>query len=373
MSKIFLIVNDPHAIMNFRFDLINALISRGHEVHVGAPLRKSDKNLLSQLNARGVFVHKIIMARRGQNPIVDILTFLNLVFISLKIKPDSVIAYTIKPIFYGMFASRLTKVPKPVSVITGLSYFMDGDTENSYFKSIVSKLYQKALNCASVVFCYNDDDFNLVKKCTDRPLIHKINGSGVNLARYPYTLLPPLSSGIKFLMMSRLLRSKGIVEYVSAAKKLRSKYPNTKFFLSGWFEKGIDNDKITEAEWEKLNDGNCVEYLGYNNDVTKIIDDIHVYTLPSYREGLPRSVMECMAMGRPIIVSDAPGCREVIVHGQNGFIVKKKSVDDLVSAMERFILNPELIPSMALISRDMAVEKYDVDKINEHIISILNL
>jgi glycosyltransferase involved in cell wall biosynthesis len=224
-------------------------------------------------------------------------------------------------------------------------------------------MYGFALAKVDKVFFQNRDDEHLL---ADLGVLSKetpavvINGSGVDLSYYDVATLP--AGQPTFLMICRLLGDKGVREYAAAASILRERQSPVCFRLVGWIDQNPDSIAPSELdEWVQDDD---VEYLGYLDDVRPAIANSSVYVLPSYREGTPRTVLEAMAMGRPIITTDAPGCRETVIDGENGFLVPVKSVDALVEAMQRFIDNPELAIEMGRRSREIAEEKYDVHKVN---------
>jgi glycosyltransferase involved in cell wall biosynthesis len=225
-------------------------------------------------------------------------------------------------------------------------------------------MYSASLRKATLVFFQNADDRNLFFE--DGILgrdssTFVVNGSGVDLNEYPYS--PITEKRPAFLMIARLLGDKGVREYVRAARLIRARNPDARFALAGWLD---DNpDSIRQVELDKWLESGHVEYLGRLEDVRGAISESSVYVLPSYREGTPRTVLEAMAMGRPIITTDGPGCRETVRHGENGFLVPVKSVSALVEAMQRFIDNPELAAEMGKRSREIAEERYDVHKVNE--------
>ncbi len=188
-----------------------------------------------------------------------------------------------------------------------------------------------------------------------------LNGSGVHLDKFP--VAPKPSSRASFLMIARLLEAKGVREFVAAASELRDLHSDVSFRLAGWID--TSPDSISRSELEEWIDQGHIEFLGRLNDVRPAIANSTVYVLPSfYREGTPRTILEAMAMGRAIITTDAPGCRETVIDGENGFLVPVKSIDALVDAMQKFINDPELAVRMGKRSREIAEEKYDVHKVN---------
>lgn len=360
-----MIASYPQSILGFRGKLIEALQSQGFEVHLAAPGLTNKIPIGAELIKRGVTIHNIPMYNTGMNPLHDLKTIYALFFLIKKIKPDYVLSYTIKPVIYGSIAACLAKVPKVFGLITGLGAMFIGSAtskKSKILRKLAECLYRFSLRKVTGVFFQNPDDQVLFQQ---RQILSSnvssmvVNGSGVDLTHYIETEHPSIPC---FLLIARLLGDKGIREYVAAAKQLKQKYPEVKFLLAGPF----DNNPAAIAKQE-LDDWiaeGAIDYLGPLDDVRSAITEASVYVLPSYREGTPRTVLEAMAMGRAIITTDAPGCRETVIEGKGGFLVPIKSVDKLVKAIERFIVEPDLAQIMGKQSRKMAERKYDVDKVN---------
>ncbi|OZB47243.1 MAG: glycosyltransferase family 1 protein [Polynucleobacter sp. 39-45-136] len=365
--KILLIAGMAESLVNFRGPLIADLQNRGLDVHVAAPDLFKGSSIYNQLQALGLTVHKFPMMRNGTNTLVDMWTVYFLWRLIRTIRPSVTLAYTIKPVIYGLCAAWLAGVPRRFALITGLGYVFEEDRSKAPLLYIVQKLYKFALCRASLVFFQNPDDLILFKA---RDILSKgvptcvVNGSGVDLVRFSFKKLnlSISASSIHFLFMGRFLSDKGIREYVHAARLIRRSHPNVKFMLVGWIDSNPNS--ISQDELDEWVADGSIELLGKMSDVRSAIESCSVYVLPSYREGTPRSVLEAMAMGRPIITTDAPGCRETVIEGENGFLVQVKDVDALVIAMSKFIMNPSLITTMGRRSREMAEEKYDVHKVN---------
>lgn len=373
-NSVLIIASYAKSLIKFRGDLINALVKKGHSVHVCAPELVSESETVNELVSRGATIHEVSMNRSGLNPIVDVKTFFQLLRVISSVKPVFVIAYTIKPVIYGMLSSALCKVKVPVALITGLGYAF---TENKGIKRssvqwLLKVLYRLALYNAKVVIFQNKDDCALFCKLAlvEPKKAGVVNGSGVNLREYSYTPVKDTKC-IKFLLIARLLKDKGILEYVAAARVLRAKYTNVEFGLVGWIDSNPAS--IARAALDEWVHDDIVKYYGHLEDVRPALINSCVYVLPSYREGTPRTVLEAMSIGRPIITTDVPGCRETVINGKNGYLVPAKSSDALANAMERFVLHPELIPVMSLESRKFAEEKYDVARVNEEMFKLINL
>ncbi len=290
-----------------------------------------------------------------------------------KIQPDIVLNYTIKPVIWGSFAARFAGVKQVASMITGLGYAFTDVTsfKRKSIHNIVSMLYKYALVCNQVVFFQNKDDVELFEQKkllgNTRPTI--INGSGVNLSHFYYSDLFPKK--ITFLMMGRLLKDKGIYEYVEAARRIKLEYDNVAFNLVGWLDHNPAS--VTEDELNTWCNEGIINFLGRQDDVRASLESASVFVLPSYREGTPRSVLEAMSMGRPVITTDAPGCRETVIDGENGYLVPVKSVEQLITSMKKFLSNPETIQHFGTRSRSFVTDKYDVYKVNHVIMDALGV
>lgn len=329
---------------------------------MAAPDLSATSPIRLELEARGVTVHEIPLRRTGTNPLADLQLVLNLVRLMARIRPDRVLGYTIKPVIYGTLAATFARVPKRFALITGLGYAFQGDGKRGLLRSLVQRLYSLALRSTHKTFFQNPDDESLFRTLKLLPASVPscvVNGSGVDVVAFK---VAPLPAGTRFLLIARLLGDKGVREYVEAARKVRDRYPETVFTLVGWIDE--NPDAIGKNELDAWIKEGVIEYLGRLRDVRPAIADCSVYVLPSYREGTPRTVLEAMAMGRAIITTDAPGCRETVVDGDNGVLVPVKAVDDLADAMLRFIEQPELAARMGQRARRIAEEKYDVHRVN---------
>jgi glycosyltransferase involved in cell wall biosynthesis len=374
--KILLIAGFAESLINFRGPLIRALQGKGFDVHVAAPNVHANKLICLQLNTMGLWIHQVPLQRTGTNPFADLRLAWSLFILLRKIAPDMVLSYTIKPVIYGTFAAWVAGVPKRFALITGLGYSFQGDGRRAYLQTLVQRLYRLALAKAQCVFFQNKDDLSLFQTRNLLSLntsVCVINGSGVDLNSYAVRPFPKtdLLGGVKFLFIGRLLGDKGIREYVQAAHMVKVKFPNAKFMLVGALDSNPNS--ISKSELESWLASSNVEFLGSLVDVRAAIEGCNVYVLPSYREGTPRTVLEAMSMGRPIITTDAPGCRETVLEGENGFLVPVKDVDALVKAMEKFILDSSLIPIMGKRSREIAEEKYDVQKVNAVMLNAMGI
>ena len=364
-----MIAGYPDSLLNFRGPLLNALVAAGLDVHVAAPDLPANSGVRQRLEALGVQVHEVRLNRTGMNPLSDLGSLFNLWRLMRRLKPDFSLAYTIKPVIYGNVAAWLARVPARFALITGLGYAFQGEAgQRSWLKCIVQNLYGFALAKVTKVFFQNPDDEALfydqgILDSADRKTV-VVNGSGIDVDSFTVAHFPET---IQFLLIARLLGDKGAREYVQAAMTVRKQYPDAVFGLVGWIDE--NPDAIDGDELQNWVDSGVVKFYGRLADVKTAIADSSVYVLPSYREGTPRTVLEAMAMSRAVITTDAPGCRETVVHGENGFLVPVKSTSELAAAMNHFIENPELVVAMGKESRLLAEEKYDVRKVNDHMLS----
>lgn len=368
--KILLIAGLADSLLNFRGPLIVALKDQGMDVHVSAPDLPVDSPTRLTLQAMGVTAHEVPLRRTGMNPVADLHAMLALHRLMQHIQPDMVLGYTIKPVIYGTLAAWLAGVPHRFVLITGLGYAFTGQPTGlrRVVKAAAQGLYRLALRRTHKVFFQNPDDEELFRHlgllCPSTPSVI-VNGSGVDVASFTHTPLPINST--HFLLIARLLGDKGVREYAHAAQRIRSLRQDVRFYLVGWIDENPDAIQQTELDdWVR---SGTLNYLGRLQDVRPAIAKCSVYVLPSYREGTPRTVLEAMAMGRAIITTDAPGCRETVVDGDNGYLVPVRSVDGLAQAMLRFIENPDLATRMGMRSRQIAEDKYDVRKVNAVMLS----
>jgi len=369
--KIVVVGNYAEFLFNFRGALLARLVFLGHDVVACAP---GDNSILAdQLAGIGVTYRSFPLERTGLNPFKDFRTFRALFNLFREIKPDVVLAYTVKPVVYGSLAARLAGVGNICSMITGLGYAFFGDSfkQHCVFQA-VRILYWTGLRCNSAVLFQNPDDLELFSSLG---LVSKkvksvlINGSGVDTDYYQFT--SQNKQVPVFLMIARLIREKGIIEFVEAARILKRQYPETIFRLVGPYYDGPT--AITEEQVKEWTQEGIIEYLGATSDVRPYIESTSVFVLPSYREGTPRTVLEAMSMGRPVVTTDVPGCRETVVDGENGFLVPPRDPRALADAMERFIASPALIEEMGVRARDIAVKRFDVHEVNRVIIRAIGL
>ncbi len=358
-KKIMIIAGFDQSLPLFRRELIESWLELGYDVVAAAP----GNRVAGQLKEMGVSYRQVPLERAGMDPIKDLRLFFSLISLIRKEKPDLLFLYTIKPVIYGALASIFSRKTTAYALITGLGYAFMAENEGSYLRKLIVFLYRQSLKACRKVFFQNPDDKKIFvkEKIVGEEKTVLVNGSGVNLEHFKQAPLP--EGFLSFLMIARLLKEKGVVEYVKASKMLKEKYPGVLFKLVGWvFE---DNPTaVNKKQLEEWKNEGCIELYGETEDVRSFLAGCSVYVLPSYREGTPRTVLEAMATGRPVITTDVPGCRETVKDGVNGILVPIKDAEALANAMERFILDDAIIEKMVKESRKMAEEKYDVHKVN---------
>lgn len=370
-----IIGNQAFSLLNFRGPLIADMVAKGLEIFALAPDYDDAKR--KAVRALGAEPVDISLSRTGTNPMRDVADMLRLAVVLRRLKPDITLGYAIKPVIYGTLAAWLARVPRRFAMIEGLGYVFTPSEGPEPFKrrllrGIVSMLYAAGLRHASQVFFLNKDDIDeFTKKGLVSPKrVFLLGGIGVNLDEWAPS--PTVTEPVTFLLAARLLREKGVVVYAKAASIIKQKHPNTCFILLG----SLDSNPgaLSRKEINAWVAEGILEWPGHVPDVRLWMAKASVFVLPSYyREGVPRSIQEMMAMARPVITTDAPGCRETVIDGENGFLVPVRDAEALATAMERFILNPSLIEKMGKASRRIAEERFDVQKINQVILREMGL
>lgn len=371
MKKIAIISSYGQSLISFRGELIKDLSSSNIRVFALAPdLDARMKEELINLGAQPVDYK---MSRVGVNPIADFLSFLS-IFAQLKnIKPNIVLSYFVKPVVYGSIAAWLLGVPRRIAMIEGLGYvftypIVELSQRVRLLRFLVTSMYRISLKLVDkIVFLNQDDRFDFLKlKLVNLSNSVCIGGIGIDLNKWRQ--MPASSVPTVFLMVARLLREKGVNEYAQAAKYVKLKYPETHFLLLG----GLDTNpgSIQLEQVSAWHEQGVLTWYGHV-PVAEYMKAASVFVLPSYREGVPVSTMEAMAMGRPVITTDVPGCRETVVNGVNGFLVPAQDAIGLAEKMIWFIENASSIPAMGAASRKMAEEKFDVHEINAKLMEIM--
>lgn len=372
-KTIAIIGNQGFSMVNFRGALIKDLVLRGHKVYALAP--EIGLEAAEALRSLGAGAIEIQLSRTGINPVKDAISILNLSILLKRLCPDVTLSYAAKPAIYGTLAAWFAGVGSRFAMIEGLGYvFVSPPKEGParrLLRRVVIGLYRLALSRSEKVFFLNPDDVadsvSLRLVAHDRPV--NIGGIGVDLEEWRE--VSPVISPVVFLFVGRLLKDKGILEFVSAAREVKSRHPEARFVIAGACD--INPQSIQQRDIEGWVSEGLVEWVGHV-PVQPIMRQASVFVLPSfYREGVPRSTQEAMAMGRPVVTTDSVGCRETVAHGRNGFLVPVRDPVGLAAAMKRFIDEPDLIVAMGRASREMAEERFDVRKVNAKIIETMGL
>jgi glycosyltransferase involved in cell wall biosynthesis len=367
MKKILVIGTEPSVLLNFRKDLLKSFLKSGFSVTtITNPMNGSESREFSSL---GVRTEKVTFSRNGLNPFSDIKVFFNLIR-KLRLGDASIVlAYTIKPVVWGGLTSRLLNLDF-YALITGLGFAFQGESfKRRFLTNLVTFLYKIALKNSKAVIFQNKDNRNIFieKGIVPRSKTHVVNGSGVNIKKYSISRFP--KTHFSFLCVSRLLGEKGLREYAAAARIVKDKFPDVKFDLVGPEDSSPDAISLEEVSgWSDY-----VNYNGSTNDVRPYIEECHIYVLPSHHEGLPRSTLEAMSMGRPILTTNAVGCKETVEEGINGFMVPVGSTIKLAEKMIWYIENEDKIQSMGKESRSIVENKFDVHKVNKEMLRILGV
>jgi len=325
MKKIIILSNHHAYTYNFRKEIIQRLLDENYEVHIVLPYGEK----VELLKEMGCHFIDLPLDRRGMNPFTDLKLLYNYYKIIKKVKPDAVMSYTIKPNIYGGMACRKLKVPFFPNV-TGLGTAVENEGTS---QKILVQLYKIAFKKASCVFFQNEEncDFFKIKKI-------KLNnfkvlpGSGVNVNHFSLLEYPPADT-IEFVFISRIMKEKGIDQYLDAANYIKQKYPFTKFHILGFCEDSYYEEKLKQMESEDI-----IEYHGMQNDVRKFHKISHCTIHPTYYpEGMSNVLLESAASGRPVITTDRSGCREIVDEGVNGYVVEQQNSNDLVRKIEQFL------------------------------------
>ena len=355
------------SLMNFRGDLLRALVAEGHRVTAMGPERHAATE--ARLAKMGVAFRAYPLARTGTNPVEDAQSLRALVGAFRALRPDAAVFYTMKPVIYGGLAARMAGVPERHALMTGMGHVYSPGAQrlrDRAVRRVSDGLYRAALKGARTVFTYNEADERDIR---ERRMIGastamvRVPGSGVDTARFRPRPPPPRPV---FAMIARLLRDKGVEEFVEAARILRPRWPEATFRLVGPFDPGRNGVRPEAVEaWVKEG---AILYDGAVSDVRPVLEEASAFVLPSfYREGVPRTILEAMACGRAVVTTDLPGCRDAVEDGANGFLVGPRDAESLAAALLRFRDRPELLARMGERARQAAA-RFDVHRVNRLIL-----
>lgn len=362
-KKVLLICGISQTVITFRLSLIKAMQNKGYIVSVIA----LDDDYKDEILANGIEFYSVDAENRSLNPF-GMKKLQNEYYALIKsIIPDMVFSFMLKPNIFGVRAARKAGVNLIFSMVEGVGdVFIYNNFKWRIIRKFVCKMYQRSFKYSKKIFFLNNDDKSefLSRKLLKTEQCEIIDGIGVDVNYFGYK---PIENYNTFLMIARMLETKGVLEYCQAARIVKQKYPEAIFNYLG----AEGTLKISDIK-EYIDDGS-VNYLGVTRDVRPYIKECAVYVLPSYREGMPVSIMEAASVGRPIITTNVPGCKDVVINELNGFLVDKANVDQLVDKMTFFLENANKVNEMSKSSRTLACEKFDKDIINKKILSILEL
>ncbi len=377
----FVVAGFDRSLLNFRGPLLRTMVRAGHTVVGVAQLETPGLPLT--LSEMGVRFIPLALARVGLNPFADVVSLLKLKSLFKREQPDLVLSYTIKPVIYGSLAASWAGVPHIYALITGLgAAFHTVGIKGRLLRFMAVTMYRLALARCTKVIVQNQEiaEIFVRERIVSAAKVIVVPGSGVDTDYFNFTPLP--HGPPVFLLLARMLRDKGVEEYVSAARFLKRHMPQARFLLVG------DTDPNPAAiSAERLNQWNVegvVEYRSALSDVRPLLVDCSIYVLPSYHEGMPRSVLEAMAVGRPIITTDTIGCRETVINagvadnlgirtGENGLLVPVRNVAALASAMQRLAEDFGLRVQMGRRSREIAKQQFDVHLINRLMLHAMDI
>lgn len=361
--KIAVICAHSHTLYWYRMELLQEFIKNGNEVYGFAD---EPEELWAELfSEKGITYKQIKICRNSVNPLSDVITYRSILRELKNLQPDKVVVFHAKAVVYGSLAANHLKIYDVYPLMTGLgSAFIEGGKKRKAVKDILVSEYRVALKNCPVIFFQNTDDRKVFidnKIITNQRAV-LINGSGVNL---DYFQARPLPRDFSFLCISRLIRDKGVYEYLEACRIVKQNYPQVQCMLVGPMDS--NPTAIGMDVLQPYIDQEIVTYYGETDDIREYMEKCSVFVLPSYREGTPKTNLEAMATGRPIITTDAPGCRETVDDGLNGFLVPIRDINALADKMVYLINNPHLLQEMARMGREKAEKVFDSKKVNRKI------
>ncbi|NAS12360.1 glycosyltransferase family 4 protein [Poritiphilus flavus] len=373
-KNILVLCSASYSLYNFRGDMIKSLLENNFKVYCAAP--DFDDRTLKLVHELGGIPVPYNLERTGLNPLKDLGSIRQLKGILKEHKIDLLFPYTIKPVVYGSMAAKKHRIPV-VSLITGLGFtFSQVSFKSKLLQKVTEFLYRRALRYNSAVVFQNKDDLQLFLDkniVTANQTLEVVQGSGINLDRFAFRSNKKIKGEpVRFIIVGRLIREKGVGLFIEAGKELQKEFPKAEFHIVG-APPPNNSSAISLELLNTLNSEGVIVYHGESNQVDQLISRADIFVLPSfYREGVPRSALEALSTGMPIITTDQPGCRETVVPEENGFLIPPNEQEPLTKAMRYFLDNPEKIEAMSLASRKLAKEKFDVNLVNAQLIDIIN-
>jgi glycosyltransferase involved in cell wall biosynthesis len=362
-----------HSLLNFRGRLLSAMVSEGHDVVACAPDR--DEDVVRRLASMGVRFAQTPMARAGNSVIDDLRTLGHIIALILSERPSVILAYTQKPIIFGGIAARLLGGCNFYALVSGLGYvFSPAADHRRVLRRLVCQLYRAALKRAAGIFVFNASDrADMLELGIISPehRVVQVPGSGVDLSYFSSSPLP--SGSPTFLMIARLMRDKGVAEYIEAAREVRLTNPDTLFLLLGRCE-DENPTGIKPKQLAQMLKGSPVERFDETDDIRPYLAACTAFVLPSYyREGLPRTILEAMATGRGVVTTNLPGCRDAVRDGINGLLVPPRDARELARAMRTLANDRTVAELMGARGRAIAEQEYDVRRVNALLLSEMGL
>lgn len=347
-KNILILTNSIGGLHSFRKEVVKAIVDAGYEVTISAPEMVTKANYFTEIGCK---VELIDFNRRGTNPVADMKLMLRYRKLIKQLKPVAVLTYTIKPNIYGGMAARLCGVPQLANV-TGLG---DAVENGGWMQKLTLTLYKIGLGKARQIFFQNESNRNFcINKGIAKDSSVLLPGSGVNLQHHTYQAYPLDEGKVRFLFIGRMLRDKGIEEFLEAVEVIKGKYPDTEFQILGNME-GKYQDKL-----DALTKDGIVNYLGTTSDVRPYIGTVECTIMPSYHEGMSNVNLESAANGRPVITTDVPGCRETVDDGVTGFLVTPRDAESLIEGVERFLaLSYDDKQKMGRMAREKVEREFD--------------
>lgn len=367
-GKIVVLSSHTPSLFWFRMDMMKAFLSKGYNIYALA--NESEDNWAEKFEANGIKYQQIYVQRNGLNPVQDWKTLKSIKEKLKIIRPQKIFTFQAKTVIYGALAANGIGITEVYPLIAGMgSVFISSTIKSRLVRKVMVYLYKKSMEKCPVVFFQNHDDEKIFRDCgiVNKQKVVLLHGSGVNSD----TFLPsPLPGKVAFLCISRLIKDKGVLEYLEACKKIKAEYPDIRCLLVGPFDTNPSALKPKDLEkYTKVG----IEYFGEQEDVRPYIAQSSVFVLPSYREGTPKTNLEAMSCGRAVITTDAPGCRETVTDGENGFLIPVKNTTAVCEKMKYFIENPSTIPIMGAKGRKMVEEIFDVKHVNKAICQAMKI
>lgn len=349
--------------------MMQSFIEHGHEVF--ALGNESEADWADKFTEKGIVYRQINVQRNGTNPLKDLKSISSIKSVLSEIMPDKIFTYQAKTIIYGTIAANKLGITEVYPLIAGLgSLYLNDSIKTKLIRKILMTEYKYSMRKCNYVFFQNSDDVETFRrsKAVKKQKTVLLRGSGVNLNKFT---VQPMPEKFGFLCVSRLIKDKGVFEYLKACEIIKKDNPEVRCLLVGPYDSNPSS--LQPEELQKFIDNDIIEYFGEQTDVVPYLAQCNVFVLPSYREGTPKTVLEAMACGRAAITTDAPGCRETVDHNKNGLLVPIKDVEKLAQAMQYMIDNPEESQRMALAGREKAEKVFDVKKVNEKICQTMKL